>query len=236
MFKQKNFCLNFECNFSIFVCMGNRKFDTCFFERYASLTLETLLGSGYANLVNKDRPDLQSADGRLGIEVTRAMEPNKREANQLLKELAGMQIKEEHRKDMETIVESGYAYGLPGLDYTGRLEWEYWSLAHPLQRILKSKVEKVARGFYGSFEEFGLYVFCRDLLDFSQVENAVSYVLRLQDNLDIRYSTLFLSQTDKLYVCRLSDNLFYDDIAGRIEIFTIPEILRRDFFFKSLGY
>jgi hypothetical protein len=216
--------------------MGNRKFDTCFFERYASHTLETILGFEYANLVNKDRPDLQSADGRLGIEVTRAMEPNKREANQLLKELAGMQIKEEHRKDMEAIVETGYAYGLPGLDYTGRLEWEYWSLAHPLQRILKSKIEKVARGFYGSFEHFGLYVFCRDLLDLAQVESAVSYVIRLQDNLDIRYSTLFLSQTDKLYVCRLTDNIIYEDISNKIETFIIPDNLRREFFFKSLGY
>ena len=216
--------------------MGNRKFDTCFFERYASHTLETILGFEYANLVNKDRPDLQSADGRLGIEVTRAMEPNKREANQLLKELAGMQIKEEHRKDMEAIVETGYAYGLPGLDYTGRLEWEYWSLAHPLQRILKSKIEKVARGFYGSFEQFGLYVFCRDLLDLAQVESAVSYVMRLQDNLDIRYSTLFLSQTDKLYVCRLADNIIYEDISNKIETFIIPDNLRREFFFKSLGY
>ena len=216
--------------------MGNRKFDTCFFERYASFTLENLLGIEYAHLINKDRPDLQSADGRLGIEVTRAMEPNKSEANQLLKEMAGMQIKEEHRKDMETIIESGYAYGLPGLDYTGHLEWEYWSLAHPLQRILMNKIEKVARGFYGSFEHFGLYVFCRDLLNISQVENAVSYVLKLQDNLDIRYNTLFLSQTDKLYVCNLTDNLIYQDISNRIGTFTIPDTMRRELFFKSLGY
>lgn len=216
--------------------MGQRKFDTCFFERYASITLETFLGGDYAGLINRDRPDLQSDDGKIGIEVTRAMEPTKREANQLLKELAGMHIKEEHRKDMETIVESGYGYGLPGLDYTGRLEWEYWQLAHPLKRILKSKIEKVAGGFYGSFESFGLFVFCRDMLDIDQVESAVSYVLRLQDNLDIRYETLFLSQTDKLYVCRLKDNIIFEDIASRIEIFTIPEILRREFFFKSLGY
>ena len=216
--------------------MGQRKFDTCFFERYASITLETFLGGDYAGLINRDRPDLQSDDGKIGIEVTRAMEPTKREANQLLKELAGMHIKEEHRKDMETIVESGYGYGLPGLDYTGRLEWEYWQLAHPLKRILKSKIEKVAGGFYGIFESFGLFVFCRDMLDIDQVESAVSYVLRLQDNLDIRYETLFLSQTDKLYVCRLKDNIIFEDIASRIEIFTIPEILRREFFFKSLGY
>ena len=221
--------------------MGYRKFDTCFFERYASLTLETLLGDEYSNLVNKDRPDLQSQDNRMGIEVTRAMESNKKEANQLLKELAGMhinedQINEVHKADLQAIVESGYAYGLPGLHYTGSVEWEYWSLAQPLQRILKSKIEKVAGGFYGDFQEFGLYVFCRDILDLTQVENAVNYVLSLQNNLDIRYKTLYLSQTDTLYVCDLTDNILDKGIKSRIKIYHIPENMRREFFFKSIKY
>lgn len=216
--------------------MGYRKFDTCFFERYASITLETLLGGKFSGLVNKDRPDLQSQDGKLGIEVTRAMEPNKKEANQLLKELAGMHINEEHKADLQAIVESGYAYGLPGLQYTGSVEWDYWLLAQPLQRILKSKIEKVARGFYGEFKEFGLYVFCRDILNLTQVENAVSYVLSLQNNLDLRFRTLFLSQTDTLYVCDLTDNIMEKGIEERIKIFPIPDHLRREFFFKSLGY
>ena len=151
------------------------------------------------------RSDLQMEDGSLGIEVTRAMEPDRHNANQLLKELAGMQIKEEQREDMQRIVESGYGYGLPGLNYTGSLEQEYWSLAQPLQRILTSKVEKVGKGFYGNFKEFGLYVFCRDLLNITQVEAAVNFTLALQDNLDLRFNTLYLSQTDTLYVCRLSD-------------------------------
>ena len=216
--------------------MAYRKFDTCFFERYAQLTLETVLGSKYANLVNVDRPDLQNPDGSLGIEVTRAMEPDRHNANQLLKELAGMQVSQEQHADLQKIVDCGYAYGLPGLNYTGYIEQEYWSLAQPLQRILTSKIEKVAKGFYGSFQEFGLFVFCRDLLDISQVESAVAYALRLQDNLDLRFNTLYLSQTDTLYVCRLTDNLFSEGIESRIETNLIPDELRREFFFKALGY
>ena len=216
--------------------MAYRKFDTCCFERYSQLTLQTILGEKYAGLVNRDRPDLQMEDGSLGIEVTRAMEPDRHNANQLLKELAGIQIKEEQREDMQRIVESGYGYGLPGLDYTGYLEQEYWSLAQPLQRILTSKVEKVAKRFYGNFKEFGLYVFCRDLLDLTQVEAAVNYTLLLQNNLDLRFNTLYLSQTDTLYVCRLTDNLFREGIDSRIEVYDIPDNLRREFFFKSLGY
>lgn len=214
--------------------MAYRKFGTCFFERYAQLTLETILGDRFAGLVNMDRPDLQSKDGRLGIEVTRAMEPNKKNANQLLKELAGMEIKEEQRSDLQSIVESGYAYGLPGLDYTGAVENDYWALALPLKRILKSKIEKVAKGFYGNFDHFELYVFCRDLLDMSQVEAALSYTLELQDNLDLRFDTLYLSQTDTLYVCNLKDNKLYEGIDTKIDVYAIPDAMRRDLFFKSL--
>ena len=216
--------------------MAYRKFDTCFFERYAQLTLEKILGEKYASLVNRDRPDLQNEDGSLGIEVTRAMEPDRHNANQLLKELAGMQIKEEQREDMQRIIDSGYGYGLPGLNYMGALEHEYWSLALPLKRILTSKIRKVASGFYGNFNEFGLYVFCRDMLDMTQVEQAVTFTLLLQDNLDIRFNTLYLSQTDTLYVCRLTDSLNYEGIETRIEEYKIPDGLRRELFFKSLGY
>ena len=216
--------------------MAYRKFDTCFFERYAHLTLETILGSRFSALENKDRPDLQLPDNSLGIEVTRAMEPDKHNANQLLKELAGMQLQESQRDDMQKIVDSGYAYGLPGMNYTGYKEEEYRLLAQPLKRILKSKVEKVAKGFYGNFKEYGLYVFCRDMLDLTQVEVALEYTLRLQDNIDIRYNTLYLSQSDTLYVCNLQDNLFYEGINSRIDVYSIPDNLRREFFFKSLGY
>ncbi len=216
--------------------MAYRKFDTCFFERYAKFTLEELLGNSFSNLVNKDRPDLQSSDGTVGIEVTRAMEPDKHNANQLLKELAGMNIAQDQHDDLQAIVKSGYAYGLPGLNYTGSVEYEYWALAQPLQRILSSKIEKVARGFYGKFEEFGLFVFCRDLLDLTQVENAVEYALMLQNNLDLRYKTLYLSQTDTLYVCRLTDNIIEEGVHSRIDAYNVPDTLRRELFFKSLGY
>ena len=42
----------------------------------------------FVTLVNRDRPDLQMEDGSLGIEVTRAMEPRKEVAVDMLKEMA----------------------------------------------------------------------------------------------------------------------------------------------------
>lgn len=181
-----------------------RKFDTCFFERYAQITLETVLGQSYAGLVNEDRPDLQMPDRSLGIEVTRAMEPRKEEAMNLLKEMAGLEVPEADREEMGQILNSGYGYGLQDGRYVGHLEYEYWSLALPLRRIIESKIAKVGSGFYGDFKEFGLYIFCKDDLTEEEVLLTMEYASDLQRHLDIRYSTIYLSLIDKLYVCDLT--------------------------------
>ena len=139
--------------------MSSRKFDTCFFERYAQITLESLLGSEYADLINEDRPDLQMPDKSLGIEVTRAMTASKDVAHAMLKEMAGLEVAEEDREEVDQIIKSGYGYGLQDGKYVGYLEYEYWQLAHPLRRIIESKVGKVGAGFYGYFKVYGLYIF-----------------------------------------------------------------------------
>ena len=184
--------------------MGKRKFDTCFFERYAQICLETLLGAKYESLVNEDRPDLQMPDHTLGIEVTRAMEPRKDVAHDLLKEMAGIDLPSEDKEDIDRILKSGYGYGLQDGKYIGHIEYEYWRLAQPLRRIIESKVGKVGSGFYGEFKEYGLYIFCKDDLTEEEVLLTMEYTSDLQRNLDIKYSTMYLSLIDRLYVCDLT--------------------------------
>lgn len=213
--------------------MGGRKFDTCFFERYAQVSLETILGKEYAALVNEDRPDLQMPDGSLGIEVTRAMEPRKDAAMSMLSEMAGLPVREEDREEMDRIISSGYGYGLQDGRYIGHLEYEYWALAHPLRRIIESKVSKVGSGFYGEFDEFGLYIFCKDNLTEEEVILTMEYTSDLQRHLDVRYSKMYLSLIDRLYVCDLSQ---VDRIQHPTKC-TSYEITRRmckEFFNKAL--
>ena len=193
-----------------------RKFDTCFFERYAQITLETVLGAKFADLINEDRPDLQKPDKSLGIEVTRAMEPKKEAAMTMLKEMAGLPVKTEgsekdnnslsnsDREEMNQIISSGYGYGLQDGRYVGHLEYEYWSLALPLRRIIESKISKVASGFYGDFKEFGLYIFCKDDLTEDDAIMTMEYASELQRHLDVKYSKMYLSTIDRLYVCDLA--------------------------------
>lgn len=210
-----------------------RKFDTCFFERYAQICLETLLGDLYSDLVNEDRPDLQKPDRSLGIEVTRAMEPDKKVAQALLKEMAGVPVDEKDREEVRQIISSGYGYGLQDGRYVGSLEYDYWMLAQPLKRIIESKISKVGAGFYGDFKEYGLYIFCKDDLSEEEVILTMEYASDLQRHLDIKYSTLYLSLIDRLYVCDLTNV----DRLVRKTTCTSHEITRemcKKFFINSL--
>ena len=212
---------------------SNRKFDTCFFERYAQITLETCLGSHYAGLVNEDRPDLQMPDGSLGIEVTRAMEPNKDVAISMLKEMAGFEVAEQDREEVDQIIKTGYGYGLQEGKYIGHLEYEYWALAQPLRRIIESKVRKVGSGFYGEFAEYGLYIFCKDDLTEEEVILTMEYTSDLQRNLDVKYSKMYLSLIDKLYVCDLTqvDHLHH---PTKCTSHDISRKMCKEFFLKAL--
>lgn len=216
--------------------MGKSRFNTNFFETYASLLLKELLGTGYEGLVNIDRPDLQMPDHSLGIEVTRALEENKTAALSMLKDIAGI--------DQE-IVDTGYTYGYGLSDddlHVGNIEYEYWSLAQPLKRIIASKIEKVGSGFYGDFRRFGLFVFCKYDLSREDVAMLIGYARDLQRHLDIRYSEMYLAQSDRFWLCDLTvptrvapqTATVPESLAHSFKVFEIYPELRRSLFLETL--
>lgn len=202
------------------------KFDTCFFERYAMISLATLLGEHYAHLVNRDRPDLQDEAQGIGIEVTRAIRENKNVANALVNEMAGEDIKEVNADDLRHINQSGYAYGLGDGSIIGRNEYEFWSLALPLKRILEIKMDKVNNGFYGDFHEFGLFVFTKEDLGLDQIKQAITFMMEKQAYQNRLYSKLFLSEIQTLFDCDLE--------TGRYRKIKISEEQRRSFYEEAI--
>ena len=200
------------------------KFDTCFFERYAKLTLETVLGVKYSDLINRDRPDLQTDDGRIGIEVTRALKESKIEAIKLLNEMAVAEV-----KSISGLTEkhgTGYAYGLVDGDSVGAVEYRYWLEASPLRRVIENKVKKVVNGFYGDFEEFGLYIFTKDDLATDDLLAAMKWTLELQAGAEKQFQTLYISEIQTLYVCDVA-TLSYKQ-------YPISEDMCKSFFVKSI--
>lgn len=205
-----------------------RKYDTCFFERYAKISLESLLGPEFGSLEVVDRPDLQSrGDNSIGIEVTRAMEESKDAAKDLLKEISGIAQK----SDMQHILDNGYGYGLQVGRYIGVKELAYWSTALPLRRILRSKVSKVCGGFYGSYTKMGLFVFCKDALTEEDILKAIKFVMDLQRGYETKYNRLYLSEVDRLIVCNLEDNI---NDEYRLTVFPVDKESRKEFYLRAL--
>lgn len=205
-----------------------QRHDTCFFERYAQITLATLLDEGFASLMNRDRPDLQSPDGHaVGIEVTRAMDESKKAEEALLKDISGVTP----TPDTDAVAEYGYAYGLRTGKFIGEKEYTYWSMALPLRRILESKVAKVGNGFYGQFERMGLFVFSRENLREAEAVKAMNYTLSLQKGLEIRYNRLYLADVDDLFVCNLDEGL---KLSSRLVRYRITQDLRKTFYQEAV--
>ena len=206
--------------------MFEPKFDTCFFERYAMVSLATLLGEHYAHLVNRDRPDLQDEAQSLGIEVTRAIRENKNVANALVNEMAGEDVKEVNAEDLRHINQSGYAYGLGDGTLMGRNEYDFWSLALPLKRILEIKMDKVNNGFYGDFNEFGLFVFTKEDMDLDQIKQTIAFMQEKQAFQNRFYSRVFISQIQTLYDCDLE--------TGHYRKIRVSREQRRSFYEQSI--
>ena len=202
------------------------KFDTCFFERYAMVSLATLLGEHYAHLVNRDRPDLQDEEQGIGIEVTRAIRENKNVANAMVNEMAGEDVKEVNAEDLRHISQSGYAYGLGDGTLIGRNEYEFWSLALPLKRILEIKMDKVNNGFYGDFDEFGLFVFTKEDLDLDQIKQTIAFMMEKQAYQNRLYSRLFISQIQMLFDCDLE--------TGQYKKYKVSRDQRRQFYDEAI--
>ena len=209
-----------------------RKYGTCFFEQYAQISLSTLVGSDFDDLVNRDRPDLQSPDSlSIGIEVTRAMEESKSAAKRLLKDISGILPAPGPGDDPVLLAESGYAYGLREGRYIGIKELEYWSMALPLRRIIESKVSKVGNGFYGEYRRMGLYVFCNDPLTPAEATRTYKYTMGLQKYQDIRFNRLYLAEVSSLYVCNLDDGL---SASSRLLRYPISQEQRQDFYLQAI--
>ena len=187
--------------------MEKTKYNTVFFERYARASLISLVGECFNGLKNSDRPDLQDIEQGIGIEVTRAIRENKNVANALINEMVGRKVMDVSENDWIDMTKYGYGYGIHD-NLIGKTEYEYWTAALPLKRIIESKVHKVAKGFYGDFPVYGLYVFSKENLTDELVRSAISYTVGLQEPNKKRYDYMYISQIHEMFICNLKDTSF----------------------------
>ena len=184
-----------------------QRYDTNFFERYARISLIDLVDDNFISLKNCDRPDLQDGEHGIGIEVTRAIRENKDVANALINEMAGRPVMEVSEDDWIDMTKYGYGYGIHD-SFIGKIEYDYWAAALPLRRIIENKISKVSNGFYGDFPVFGLYIFSKENLTDDMVRSTMSFTKDLQKLNEKRYSYMYISQIQELFICDLDKSSF----------------------------
>ena len=185
----------------------NNTYNTLFFERYARISLIDLVDKRFAGLQNIDRPDLQDNEFGIGIEVTRAIRENKEVAHALINKIAGRSVPGISEEEWIDVTNYGYGYGMHH-DLIGLLEYNFWAAALPLQRNIENKVNKVANGFYGDYQEFGLYIFTKDNLSGDDLAETIKFTMDLQQHNSRKYDTMYISQIREMFVCDLQTGAY----------------------------
>jgi hypothetical protein len=124
-----------------------------YWECYAKIVLEELFPEKFCDLRLADKPDLQDRNGYVGIEVTRAENPKQLEAESIYSNLP---YKDENQRacDIKRIektgakVHNGFMMGIKGTDSFERIN-----------AAISVKGKTIAKGGYGAFEEYHLFVF-----------------------------------------------------------------------------
>ena len=80
---------------------------------------------------------------------------------------------------------------------------------------------------YGSFKEFGLYVFTKFDLVADEVNEIIGFMMDAQQSRPVHYDHLFISQIDTFFDCDLC--------RGDFDCYPIDSKLRRSFYYKSIG-
>ena len=159
-----------------------------------------------------------------------AMEESKAAGLALMQDIAGI-TPDLPADDFDTILETGYSFGLRTGKYVGVNEMRYWRMALPMRRILESKVSKAASGFYGHWDRMGLFVFSKENLDAGDALKAMNYTLSLQKYLDLRYNRLYIADVDDLFVCNLDDGI---TAASRLLRYRLTQAQRRAFYLEAI--
>ena len=168
-----------------------------YYECYAKIALSQLLSRNYENLIIKDKPDLQFADGSSGIEVTQAIDPNQQKAESLYTDIhyGLVRRKEGAIQEIQNCgckYENGILMGKPDID----------SFDLILQAI-KIKLEKINDGKYDYFHHYDLFIFSDIYADDIMLKNALLSMLTLSKKCKLFFVKFFLLVPGNLYVFEL---------------------------------
>lgn len=172
-----------------------------YYECYAKIVLEELYPEEFQNLLILDKPDLQSIDGLVGIEVTNAIDKNKMEAEKLYSEISCNSAKNP-QKALKRIEKCGYKLEYGILSYSKKGILDYKLSENSFCSIIKSfdkKLTKLNGGQYKYFKNNHLFVFSYIFCDDEMIKDAILEMQKKQSNMKIKFYKVYLLIPGRCY-------------------------------------
>lgn len=167
---------------------SHTKFD--YYECYAKIILENTFPKQFDNLKVKDKPDLQSKEKNIGIEVTIAEKQDSLEAEQLYLQLPYTESPKRRRK-IERIEQCGAKYEHGILLTSGIDNFDL------VNEAVKRKIEKLQSAEYASLKEYHLFVFSSIYADNSMLQDEIAYLQNVQ--IGKYFKKMYVSVPEELY-------------------------------------
>ncbi len=165
-----------------------------YYECYAKVALSKLLSQNYANLLLKDKPDLQFLDGSNGIEVTQAIDPDQKKADSPYTDILYGRVRNSERAYKE-IEKCGCKY-VDGI-LIGKTGTDSFEL---ILQALKGKLETINRGNFAPFCCYDLFIFSDIYADNTMREQALQSMIGLSKNYTISFEKIMVLVPGSLYI------------------------------------
>ena len=170
------------------------KYEECL----AKIILETLFGDEFKNLeVDCERPDLQSEDMSVGVEVTISENTKQKEAESLYSKVEyglarNTQYAIKKIKKLGAKYEDGILIGIPDSD--------------SFDRILKSfkhKLENMNKDGFSIFKKNYLLIHSSIYATSEMIDNAIITMCEMQENENHQFNKVYIVVPRFIYICDL---------------------------------
>lgn len=158
-------------------------------ECYAKLVLEHVFSDQFYQLELADKPDLQSINGDVGIEVTTAVHRNEKEKDHLFSLLIDNQnTPEQISKNKERIRQLGGLFRDEGV----MISWVGYRDLTRIYTALDRKLKKLNDGGYRRFSDQCLFITDTNMVKIEELNDIDSELRRHQDFFDTQFDSIFL--------------------------------------------
>lgn len=193
-------------------------------ECLAKIILENIFADEFKNIKINDKPDLQSIDSNIGIEVTQAVNRKQKENENLYVKISYGLVKNKEN----AIKKINSSYKPRKMFVNGKVyeEAERYNKGFLLGihendnfsliiQSFKIKLDKLNGCGYMRFKYNYLFVFSSILADEKMIIEATKEMINYQKNFNIKYDNVIVKVPEQIYVCDLNKK--------RIEIININD-------------